>query len=96
MTTSAEQSKAVEARGRPKFREGVVVSDKGVKTIIVAVVRKFQHPQYGKFVSKTKRYAVHDEKDEAREGDTVKISECRPLSKTKSWKLAQIVSRAEQ
>ena len=83
-------------RGKPKFRDGVVVSDKATKTIIVAVVTHFQHPQYGKYVSKTNKYAVHDAKEEAREGDKVRITECRPMSKTKTWKLSQILSRAEQ
>lgn len=83
------------SRGRAKFREGVVVSDKTEKTVIVAVVQRYKHPQYGKYVSKTNRYAVHDERDEAREGDTVRITETRPLSKTKRWKLSEIVTRAE-
>lgn len=97
--TPAKNAKASSAsennRGRAKFREGVVVSDKAEKTIIVAVVQRYKHPQYGKYVSKTNRYAVHDARDEARTGDTVRISETRPMSKTKRWKLAEIVARAE-
>lgn len=90
-----QKSTAASARGKAKFREGIVVSDKTEKTVIVAVVQRYKHPQYGKYVSKTNRYAVHDEKDEAREGDTVRIAETRPMSKTKRWKLSEILARAE-
>lgn len=93
-----ENNKSVageKSRGRAKFREGVVVSKKTEKTAIVAVVQRYKHPQYGKYVSKTNRYPVHDAKDESREGDTVRIAETRPISKTKRWKLAEIIARAE-
>ena len=92
----AETQEAKNKRGNPKEREGLVVSDKAEKTIIVSVVRRFKHEQYGKFVNTTKRYSVHDEKSEAREGDYVKIVECRPISKTKKWKLAKVLNRAER
>ena len=90
-----QKTAAASTRGKAKFREGIVVSDKTEKTVIVAVVQRYKHPQYGKYVSKTNRYAVHDEKDEAREGDTVRIAETRPISKTKRWKLSEILARAE-
>jgi len=93
---SAKQAEQKEStRGRAKFREGVVVSNKTEKTIIVAIEQRYKHPQYGKYVSKTNRYAVHDAKDEAREGDIVRITETRPISKTKRWRLSEIVSRSE-
>ena len=90
-----QKTEAASTRGKAKFREGIVVSDKTEKTVIVAVVQRYKHPQYGKYVSKTNRYAVHDERDEAREGDTVRIAETRPISKTKRWKLSEILARAE-
>lgn len=65
--------------------KGVVVSDKGDKTIIVKVDRRFMHPIYKKYITKSKRYAAHDEKNTYAEGDLVQIEECRPISKTKTW-----------
>ena len=74
---------------------GVVVSDKMDKTIVVAAKFKEKHPIYGKFVAKTKKYHAHDENNEANVGDTVQIMETRPLSKTKRWRLVQIVEKAK-
>lgn len=78
-----------------KIRTGVVESAKMDKTITVLIERKIKHPIYGKFVKKSKKFFVHDEKNECGEGDTVRITECRPLSKNKSWRLVEIVERAK-
>ena len=82
-------------RNLRKQRQGVVVSDKMDKTIVVASKFKEKHPIYGKFVQKTKKYHAHDENNEAHVGDTVAIMETRPLSKTKRWRLLNIVERAK-
>ncbi|MBR6197662.1 MAG: 30S ribosomal protein S17 [Bacteroidaceae bacterium] len=82
-------------RNLRKQRQGVVSSDKMDKTIVVATKFKEKHPIYGKFVSKTKKYHAHDENNDAHVGDTVLIMETRPLSKTKRWRLVQIVERAK-
>ena len=74
---------------------GVVVSNKMEKPIVVAVRWKEKHPIYGKFVNKTRKFHVHDEKNEAGIGDTVRIMETRPLSKTVRWRLTQIIERAK-
>ena len=84
----------MEERNLRKERIGVVVSNKMECTIVVAEHRKEKHPIYGKFVSKTKKYHVHDENNECHEGDTVLFKECRPLSKTKHWTLIKVVERA--
>lgn len=85
----------METRNLRKERTGVVFSNKMDKSITVAVRWKEKHPIYGKFVNKTKKYHAHDEKNECNVGDTVKIMETRPLSKTKRWRLVQIVERAK-
>ena len=85
----------METRNLRKERTGVVFSNKMDKSITVAVKWKEKHPIYGKFVNKTKKYHVHDEKNECNVGDTVKIMETRPLSKTKKWRLVQIIERAK-
>ena len=85
----------MEARNLRKQRQGVVTSDKRDKTIVVAAKFKEKHPIYGKFVQKTKKYHAHDEQNDAHIGDTVLIMETRPLSKTKRWRLVQIVERAK-
>ena len=82
-------------RNLRKERVGVVVSNKMEKTIVVAVRWKEKHPIYGKFVNKTRKFHVHDEKNEAGIGDTVRITETRPLSKTVRWRLTQIIERAK-
>jgi len=82
-------------RNLRKERTGVVVSNKMNKSIIVAVERKLMHPIYGKFMKKTTRLKAHDEKDECNIGDTVKIMETRPLSKTKNWRLVEIIEKAK-
>ncbi|HNW50753.1 MAG TPA: 30S ribosomal protein S17 [Prolixibacteraceae bacterium] len=82
-------------RNLRKERIGVVVSNKMEKTIIVAEKRKVMHPIYGKFVNKTSKFYAHDEKNDCNIGDTVKIMETRPLSKTKGWRLVEIIERAK-
>ena len=82
-------------RNLRKERIGVVVSDKMDKSIVVAVKRKVKHPIYGKFVNKTTKFHAHDEDNTCNAGDTVKIMETRPLSKTKCWRLVEIIERAK-
>ncbi|WP_047448183.1 30S ribosomal protein S17 [Alistipes sp. ZOR0009] len=82
-------------RNLRKERTGVVVSNKMEKTIVVAVKRKVKHPIYGKFVNKTTKFVAHDETNTCSEGDTIKIMETRPLSKTKRWRLVEIIERVK-
>jgi len=82
-------------RNLRKTRIGVVSSNKMEKTITVAVERKVKHPIYGKFVKKTTKFHAHDEKNECTIGDVVKIMETRPLSKTKRWRLVEVVEKAK-
>ena len=85
----------MEARNLRKTRQGVVISNKVDKTITVTIKWKEKHPIYGKFVNKTKKYHAHDEKNDCQVGDTVLIMETRPLSKTKRWRVVEIVERAK-
>ena len=85
----------METRNLRKTRQGVVISDKMEKSIVVAAKFKEKHPLYGKFVQKTKKYHAHDEKNEAHVGDTVLIMETRQLSKTKRWRLVSIIEKAK-
>jgi small subunit ribosomal protein S17 len=82
-------------RNLRKERIGVVVSNKMDKSIVVAVKRKVKHPIYGKFVNHTKKLMAHDEENASNIGDTVRISETRPLSKNKTWRLIEIIERAK-
>ena len=82
-------------RNLRKERVGLVIGDKMQKGITVAVVRKVKHPIYGKFVQKTTKLTAHDEQNDCNVGDTVKIMETRPLSKSKRWRLVEIVKRAK-
>lgn len=82
-------------RNSRKVRIGVVVSDKAQKTVVVLVSRRFPHPLYGKQVTRTKKYHAHDENNEYRVGDTVRIVETRPLSKTKRWRVLELIERPE-
>ena len=86
----------MEKRNLRKERIGIVTSNKMEKSIIVSEVGKVKHPMYGKFVLKTKKYSVHDEKNECKTGDVVAIAEVRPISKDKSWKLVGILGNKEQ
>lgn len=92
--TSAEEAPEA-GRSSRKQRVGTVVSDKGDKTVIVEVARQFAHPLYGKQVARTKRYPAHDENNEYRERDKVRIMETRPLSKTKHWRVIELIERPE-
>ena len=85
----------MEKRNLRKERIGVVTSNKMDKSIVVAQVTKVKHPLYGKFVSKTKNFVAHDETNDCNIGDTVRISETRPLSKSKCWRLVEIIERAK-
>lgn len=81
-------------RNSRKVRLGTVVSDKMDKTVVVAVERQVPHPLYGKRVVRTRKFHAHDEENTAREGDLVRIMETRPLSRTKRWRLVEVVERA--
>ena len=84
-----------ENRNLRKERIGVVTSDKMEKSIVVSVERKVKHPKYGKFVKKTTKFVAHDENNDCHVGDTVRIMETRPLSKSKNWRMVEIVERAK-
>ena len=85
----------MENRNLRKESIGVVSSNKMEKSIVVSEVKRVKHPMYGKFVLKTKKYVAHDEKNDCNEGDTVRIMETRPMSKTKRWRLVEILERAK-
>jgi small subunit ribosomal protein S17 len=89
----AEEKKPV-AEKSARTLTGTVVGSKMDKTISVAVERLIKHPTYGKYVRRTTKLLAHDEKNECREGDTVAISECRPLSRHKAWRLLRVIERA--
>ncbi len=83
------------ARNTRKVRTGKVVSDKMQKTVVVAIERRVPHPVYGKMVTRTTRLKAHDEQNSAKVGDTVRITETRPLSKDKRWRVVEIIERAQ-
>jgi small subunit ribosomal protein S17 len=85
----------MEERNFRKERIGVVVSNKMDKSIVVAVKRKVKHPIYGKFINKTKKLMAHDEENTCNIGDKVRIMETRPLSKSKSWRLVEVIERVK-
>ncbi|HBX50541.1 MAG: 30S ribosomal protein S17 [Bacteroidetes bacterium RIFOXYA12_FULL_35_11] len=85
----------METRSFRKERIGIVVSNKMDKTIVVAVRRRVKHPKYGKFINKTKKLYAHDETNTCDVGDTVKVSETRPLSKLKNWRLVEIIEKVK-
>ena len=82
-------------RNLRKERTGIVTSSKMDKYIVVIVERKVKHPKYGKYIKKSSKFVAHDEKNDCNEGDTVKITETRPLSKRKNWRLMEILERAK-
>lgn len=82
-------------RGDRKVRVGVVVSDKMDKTVVFEVERKTQHPLYKRVIKRTKRFQAHDENNECRVGDKIKVMETRPLSKNKRWRVVEIIERAQ-
>ena len=96
--TEAQQGQEATTDGgrenRRKTRVGTVVSDKADKTVTVVVERRIAHPLYGKGVKRSKKYHAHDENNEYKTGDVVRISETRPLSKTKRWRVAELIERA--
>jgi small subunit ribosomal protein S17 len=89
-----QQSAETVNRASRKTRVGLVVSDKMEKTVVVSIERRVQHPVYGKMVRRTKRLKAHDEANDAKTGDTVRIMETRPMSKDKRWRVVEIVERA--
>jgi small subunit ribosomal protein S17 len=91
---SAENQTAAEAAKTPRLVEGLVVSDKMNKSCVVLVERKIRHPLYKKYIRRSSRMHVHDENNECRQGDLVEIEACRPISKTKTWRLHKVVTRA--
>ena len=91
---TAEPTTESEARKRRKVREGVVTSAGMDKTIVVTVVERVRHARYNKFVLRTKKLYVHDEANDAGAGDRVRVMETRPLSKTKRWRVVEILERA--
>ena len=91
----SERGSSTEQRGRRKVRTGVVVSDAMDKTVLVKIDRQIRHPLYQKIVRRSSRLAAHDEGNEAHVGDTVRVVETRPLSKTKRWRLVEVVERAK-
>ena len=82
-----------ESRNSRSTIEGVVTSDKMVKTITVEVVRTYRHPKYSKYIREKKKYHAHDEKGEAKRGDRVELMACRPMSKLKRWRLVRVIER---
>ena len=94
MAELAKREDAAIERSSRKTRVGMVVSDKMQKTVVVSIERRVQHPVYGKMVRRTKKLKAHDEQNEAKTGDTVRIMETRPLSKDKRWRVVEIVDRA--
>jgi small subunit ribosomal protein S17 len=91
---AASTEAAVDKRGSRKVREGVVVSDKMDKTAVVAIIERVRHPRYAKFVQRTKRLYVHDETNDVHVGDRVRVMETRPLSKSKRWRVVEVLERA--
>lgn len=92
----ANQAAASEQTGLRRRLTGKVVSDKMDKTVTVLVERRVQHPLYNKFVGRSKKYHAHDEKNEYHTGDVVLIEECRPIAKTKAWRVVKLVEKARE
>lgn len=95
-TEVKERSKGTPGRGLQKSLTGVVVSDKAAKTVTVSITHQFRHPKYGKILTRSRKFLVHDEKDECGVGDTVEIIEGRPISRRKRWRVQQILEKAVQ
>jgi small subunit ribosomal protein S17 len=92
--TNTNTNTTAQSRGARKVRVGTVVSDKMQKTVVVALQRRVKHPVYGKMMTRTKHVKAHDEENSAKTGDTVRITETRPLSKDKRWRVVEILERA--
>ncbi len=84
-----------EQRGKKKVLTGIVVSDKMDKTVVVSVERNYRHPVYKKYIRKRVKYSAHDERNECQNGDTVMITESRPLSRSKRWRMSRILEKAK-
>ncbi len=82
-------------RNSRKIREGLVVSNKMNKTVVIAIVERVRHPKYDKFITRTKKLYAHDEANDAKAGDKVRVEETRPLSKTKRWRVVEVLERAK-
>jgi small subunit ribosomal protein S17 len=95
VSTQQEQVQSAAERGRRKVRQGVVVSDKMDKTVIVRIDRQMRHPLYKKIVRRSSKLAAHDEANDAHMGDTVRVMETRPISKNKRWRVVEVVERAK-
>jgi small subunit ribosomal protein S17 len=95
MTEANAAAAAGTPRKTPRTMTGRVVSDKMNKTVTVLVERKVAHAQYGKVITRSKKYHAHDETNECKQGDLVTIEECRPLSRTKTWRVARLVEKAK-
>ena len=91
----SEKEQTEASRGQEKSREGVVVSDKMHKTVVVEVLRQVKHATYGKYLKRSTKYFAHDEKDECGVGDRVRIVETRPLSKMKAWRVQKVIEKAD-
>ncbi len=94
MAELAKSASETAERNARKTRVGLVVSDKMMKTVVVSIERRVQHPVYGKMIRRTKKLKAHDEENAAKTGDTVRIMETRPLSKDKRWRVVEIIERA--
>ena len=94
MAELAKSASETAERNARKTRVGLVVSDKMMKTVVVSIERRVEHPVYGKMVRRTTKLKAHDEQNEAKTGDTVRIMETRPLSKDKRWRVVEIIERA--
>ena len=94
MSENVQQPQASRGR-RPKARIGTVTSNKMTKTVVVQVERRMKHGRYGKYMTEKKKYKAHDEENACKIGDKVRITETRPLSKDKRWRVSEIVARAE-
>jgi small subunit ribosomal protein S17 len=94
MSEEATNQEATNHVANKRTHTGRVVSDKMQKTVTVLVERRMKHPLYGKYVTRTKKYHAHDENGEFHEGDLVEIEECRPLSKTKAWRVTKLLEKA--
>jgi len=95
ISTETPAGDAAEVRTRRKVREGVVVSNKMDKTAVIAVIERVRHPKYGKFMMQTKKLYAHDEANDANIGDKVRLMETRPTSKSKRWRITEILERAK-
>jgi small subunit ribosomal protein S17 len=94
MSEEATNQEATKQAANKRTHTGRVVSDKMQKTVTVLVERRMKHPLYGKYVTRTKKYHAHDENGDFHEGDLVEIEECRPLSKTKAWRVTKLLEKA--